>query len=326
MTERPHIVVLDGHTLNPGDLSWDRLEALGHCAIYDRTRPEDVVRRIAKASIVLTNKVVISAESIQQLPNLQYIGVLATGYNVVDVQAACARNIVVTNVPAYGTESVAEMVFAHLLNLCRHVTQHSDSVRRGRWSESNDFCFWDYPLVELSGLTMGIVGLGRIGRVTARLAQAFGMKVIASDIAHPSVHMDDVTLTSLDTIFRESDVISLHCPLTEQNRRFVNRDRLRMMKPTSFLINTSRGPLIDEGALLEALDHGWIAGAGLDVLEQEPPGKDCPLLTARNCFITPHISWATHSARNRLMSIVIENVKAFLSGKPQNVVNTFPDQ
>ncbi len=314
------IVVLDGHTLNPGDLDWDALEALGSCEIYDRTPPDQVVSRAQGAEIVLTNKTMLSRESIERLPQLRYIGVLATGYNVVDVEAAQRRGICVTNVPAYGTPSVAQMVFAHVLNLTQHVAEHAQSVRAGDWSRGEDFCYWNFPLMELAGLTMGIIGFGRIGRETAKLARDFGMKVIYQDVSPAPVPPSEARPVDLDTLFRDSDVVSLHCPLTPANRGFVNKPRLEMMKPSAFLINTSRGPLVDEPALAEALHAGRIAGAGLDVLCEEPPRADNPLLSARNCYITPHIAWATRSARQRLMEIAISNVRAFVEGNPQNVV------
>jgi glycerate dehydrogenase len=316
-----HIVVLDGYTLNPGDLSWQSLEALGTCAIYDRTPPDQVGWRAADADIVLVNKVVLSRQVIGQLPRLKYIGVLATGYNIVDVQAARERNIPVTNVPTYSTLSVAQMVLAHLLNLTLHVGHHARTVAEGRWSASSDFCYWDYPLVELAGLTMGIVGLGRIGRATSALARAFGMRVLAYDVVAPAAVVEGVEFVDLDGLFRASDVVSLHCPLTGETRHLVNAERLALMKPSAVLINTSRGPLVDEPALAAALGAGRIAGAGLDVLSSEPPEPDNPLLRARNCYITPHIAWATKAARERLLAAVVENVAAFLAGRPQNVVN-----
>ena len=315
------IVVLDGYTLNPGDLSWATLEALGDCTIYNRTSPGNILKRSQEAEIVLINKVVLSAGDIAHIPGLKYIGLLATGYDVVDVGAANRLGIYVTNVPTYGTESVAQMVFAHLLNLCHHVAGHNDRVRQGAWSRSEDFCFWDHPLIELAGLTMGIVGLGRIGLATARIATAFGMNVIASDITTLPSCPDYVQMVDLNTLFRQSDVISLHCPLTRDNHHLVNRKRIQRMKSTAFLINTSRGPLVDEQALVEALDNNALAGAGLDVLEKEPPDPACPLFTVRNCFITPHIAWATKSARQRLLSAAIDNVKAFINHSPRNVVN-----
>jgi glycerate dehydrogenase len=315
------IVVLDGHTLNPGNLTWDRLKALGPCDIYDRTEPTSVVERASGAGIVLTNKTVVSGRTIAQLPQLRYIGVLATGYNVVDIEAARRRNICVTNVPAYVTPSVAQMVFARLVHFTQHVGEHSQSVHRGDWSRSPDFCYWNYPLLELAGLTMGIVGLGRIGRQTARLALAFGMTVIYFDLKSDLVVPAELVAVDLDTLFRESEVISLHCPLTSDNKGLVNRRRLELMKPTAFLINTSRGPLIDEAALANALNRGRLAGAGLDVLCEEPPRPDNPLLHATHCTITPHIAWATKAARQRLMDTAVSNVGAFLQGNSQNVVS-----
>ena len=315
------IVVLDGYTVNPGDLTWKDLEALGSSTVYDRTPAELTVARANGAEIVLTNKTVLSADIIGRLEQLQYIGVLATGYNVVDVEAARKRGIPVANVPAYGTESVAQMVFAHLLNLTQHVAHHAETVRAGRWSACPDFCYWDTPLIELQGLTMGIIGLGRIGRAVARLARAFGMKVIAYDVTTPSPLPEGCKMAELDDIFRRADVVSLHCPLTPQTDCLVNKERLASMKPTAFLINTSRGSLIDEQALAEALNDGKIAGAGLDVVATEPPSQDNPLLNAKNCYITPHIAWATRAARKRLLQVSVENIAAFLDGRPQNVVN-----
>jgi len=315
-----NIVVLDGYTLNPGDLSWDRLEALGDCRVYDRTPAEETVERAQDAEIVLTNKVMLGGDEIAALPKMQYIGVLATGYNVVDVEAARERGIPVTNVPTYGTQSVAQMAFAHILNLTQHVAYHAQTVRERRWGASPDFCYWDFPLIELEGQTIGIVGFGRIGRATARLARAFGMRILAHDTS-PANDERGVNFVDLDAIFCESDVISLHCPLTAENEGLVSAERLAMMKKTAFLINTSRGPLVDQEALAEALNSDQIAGAGLDVLSVEPAREDNPLLAAKNCFITPHIAWATRSARERLMNTVIENVRAFVDGKPVNVVN-----
>jgi glycerate dehydrogenase len=315
------IVVLDGYTLNPGDLDWSALEALGDCQVYPRTPPERVVERAQQAEIVLTNKTVLSREVLAQLPSLRYIGVLATGYDVVDIAAARQRGILVTNVPAYATRSVAQMVFAHLLNLTQRVADHAQSVRAGDWTRCPDFCYWNSPLIELAGRTMGLVGFGRIGRETGKLARAFGMNVIFYDIRPAAIPPEEGRAVDLDTLFRESDVISLHCPLTPDTQGLVNRARLGLMKPTAFLINTSRGPLVDEAALADALNAGRIAGAGLDVLRVEPPRPDNPLLTAKNCFITPHIAWATRAARARLLESVVANVRAFLAGQPQNVVN-----
>jgi glycerate dehydrogenase len=315
-----NIVVLDGFTLNPGDLSWGELEALGPSTIYDRTPPAETARRAADAGILLTNKTEVTAVLIQNLPRLKYIGVLATGTNVVDLTAARARGIPVTNVPTYGTKSVAQMTFALLLELAHHVGHHAATVREGCWTRSTDWCYWDHPLVELEGLTLGVVGFGRIGRAVGELGTAFGMKVLAFDTvagsAPPSVRFVD-----LETLFRESDVVSLHCPLTPQTAKLVDACRLSLMKPTAFLINTSRGPLVDEPALAEALNSGRVAGAALDVLAKEPPPADNPLLTAKNSLITPHMAWGTRAARARLMKIAVENVRAFLQGNPKNVVN-----
>jgi len=315
------VVVLDGHALNPGDLSWDSLEALGELKVYDQTSHERVFDRARNAQLVLTNKTLLAKETIESLSELRYIGVMATGCNVVGLEAARRRSITVTNVPEYGTCSVAQMVFAHILNLCQHVGEHGQSVSQGAWARSSDFCYWDFPLIELAGLTIGIVGYGRIGRAVAQLGSAFGMHVLVNDITTPTDLGGNVKSVDLDTVFSRSDIVSLHCPLTPQTENLVNRERLKLMKPSAFLINTSRGPLVDERALAEALDKRCIAGAGLDVLEQEPPAADNPLFAARNCYITPHIAWATASARERLMGIVVENVKAFLGGSPQNIVS-----
>jgi glycerate dehydrogenase len=315
------IVVLDGYTLNPGDLSWDGLQALGPCDIYDRTPPDHVPDRMADAHIVLTNKALVTRAAIEPSAQLQYIGVLATGYNIVDVAAAAERGIPVTNVPTYGTRSVAQHVFAHVLAIAHHIEHHARSVREGRWSASPDFCYWDYPLIELAGKTMGIVGFGRIGRATAVLALAFGMKVVAYDAVPPADLPPGIRAAALEDVFRESDFLSLHCPLTPDTERVVNAERLALMKTTAVLINTGRGPLVDEQALAAALREGRIAAAGLDVLATEPPPRDNPLLRARNCLITPHIAWATKEARARLMQVVVDNVQAFLEGRPQNVVN-----
>lgn len=315
------IVILDGHTLNPGDLSWEALQALGECEVHDVTAPDDIVSRAADAEIVLTNKTVLSAETIARLPTLKYIGVLATGFNVVDVEAARERGIPVTNVPTYGTASVAQMVFAHLLNLTQHVAEHARTVRDGRWSKSDHFCYWDYPMIELSGKTMGIIGFGRIGQATSQLALAFGMNVVVHDLVVSPDALAGVRHADVDSVFRNSDVVSLHCPLTDETDRLVNTNRLKLMKPTAFLINTSRGPLVDEQALADALNEGRIAGAGLDVLTIEPPVESNPLPRAKNCYVTPHIAWATHSARSRLLDTVVGNLQAFLSAEPTNVVN-----
>nr|VFK55929.1 MAG: glycerate dehydrogenase [Candidatus Kentron sp. TUN]VFK62088.1 MAG: glycerate dehydrogenase [Candidatus Kentron sp. TUN]VFK64910.1 MAG: glycerate dehydrogenase [Candidatus Kentron sp. TUN] len=315
------IVVLDGYTLNPGDLSWTDLQSLGDCDIYARTTIDETIHRARDAAIILTNKTILNRDIITQLPHLKYIGVLATGYNVVDTEAAARHKIPVTNVPEYGTKSVSQMVFAHVLNFCNRVTPHSESVHRGNWSRSEDFCFQEYPLIELFGKTMGVVGLGRIGMAVATNAIAFGMDVLAYNPSTPAHTQTDIVLTDLETVFRKSDIVTLHCPLSEHNRGFVNAELIGKMKPSAFLINTSRGPLIDEDALADALNKERLAGAGLDVLAKEPPTPDCPLLTAKNCFITPHIAWATHAARARLMKAVIDNLKGFLRGEELNVVN-----
>jgi len=315
------IVVLDGHTLNPGDLSWEGLEALGETVIYDRTPEDQVVARARGAQVVLVNKVSLSRETLDQLPDLRFIGVLATGYNIVDVEAAAERGIPVCNVPTYGTQSVAQMAFAHILNLTQHVAHHAETVKAGRWAESDDWCYWDFPLIELMGLTLGVVGYGRIGRQSAAIGKALGMRVIAHDAYVEDSGDADIAMVGLETLLRESDVVTLHCPLTPETDKLMNAERLALMKPTAFLVNTSRGPLVDEPALAQALNEGCIAGAGLDVLGVEPALPDNPLLTAKNCYITPHIAWATASARRRLMGTAVENVRAFTQGRLQNVVN-----
>ena len=315
-----NIIVLDGYTLNPGDLSWDELKALGDCEVYDRLEPNEVVRFASRCELVLTNKTELTREHLRQLPRLKYIGVLATGTNIVDLDAARELGIPVTNVPTYGTRSVAQTTIALLLELTQNVGHHSRTVREGRWTQCRDFCYWDRPLIELDGLTMGCVGFGRIGSAVGELAAALGMKVL---VCQPSARSlpPPVRKVGLEALFRESDVVSLHCPLTAETRNLVNAERLSWMKPTAFLLNTSRGPLIDEQALAAALNSGRLAGAGLDVLSVEPPPADNPLLSAKNCFITPHLAWATRAARSRLMQTAVANVRAFLDGKPQNVVN-----
>ncbi len=316
-----HIVVLDGHTLNPGDLSWDELQALAPCDIYARTTPAQLQARAKYADLLITNKAPLRREQIVELPKLKYIGVTATGYNIVDVAAAGERGMVVTNVPTYGTRSVAQMTFALLLELTQHVGHHSRRVAEGAWSGSVDWCFWERPLIELEGLTLGLVGFGRIGRAVAELALAFGMKVQVVTRTPPAALLPGVRSSSLDELLRTSDVVSLHCPLTPATEKLVNAERLALMKPTAFLLNTSRGPLIDEVALAEALNGGRLAGAGLDVLSVEPPPASNPLLAAKNCLVTPHLAWATRAARSRLMQVAVENVRAFLAGRPVNVVN-----
>jgi len=316
-----NIVVLDGYTLNPRDLTWNALKRFGPCAIYDRTPPERVMERARDAGILLTNKTVLNRETIRALSNLKYIGVLATGYNVVDVVAAKERGIPVTNVPDYGTHSVAQLTFALLLELTHHVAHHAQTVRDGKWVRSPDFCYWEFPLIELHGLTFGVIGFGKIGRAVARLADAFGMRVLVHNRSRPADLPPQFQFASLDELLSRSDVVSLHCPLTPDNKQFINSQRLAQMKPTAFLLNTSRGPLLDERAVADSLNAGRLAGAGIDVLSVEPPKADNPLLSAKNCVITPHIAWGTRAARSRLMDIAIENIRAFLAGTPRNVVN-----
>jgi glycerate dehydrogenase len=314
-----NIVVLDGHTLNPGDLSWDNLAALGDLTVHDRTSPEAVMERASNAEIIFTNKALLPAETINALPVLEYIGVLATGYNVVEIEAARERDIPVTNIPSYGTASVAQMTMALILELASQPALHSRSVSEGEWSSCPDFCYWEKPLVELDGLTLGLVGYGAIGQAVARLGRAFGMKILVH--TRTAKEEKDTKFVDCETLFREADVVSLHCPLTDDNQSFVNTGMLTTMKPSAFLINTARGPLVDEAALAKALNDGQIAGAATDVLSVEPPLADNPLFGAKNLIITPHIGWATRAARERLMNIAAENLRAFLIGKPQNVVN-----
>ncbi len=314
------IVALDGYAANPGDLSWDELKTLGDCTIYERTAPNELLQRAANAEVLLTNKVAISAETIAALPQLKYIGVLATGYNIVDVNAAKERGIIVTNIPSYSTPSVSQMVFAHILNIAQQVQHHSEEVRNGKWSNSPDFCFWDTPLIELRGKKIGIVGLGHIGYTTARVAIGFGMEVYAYTSKSLLQLPPEIKKLDLDQLFAECDIVTLHCPLTESNREMVNAQRLSLMKQSAILINTGRGQLINEQDLANALNEGKIYAAGLDVLSQEPPRADNPLLSARNCYITPHIAWASTEARERLMNILIENLQAYLGDKPINNV------
>lgn len=314
------IVVLDGYTLNPGDLSWDELKSLGECTIYDRTTPDDVVTRSKDAEIILTNKTAITAGDMASLPHLKYIGVLATGYNVVDISAAKEHRIIVTNIPAYSTASVGQMVFAHILNIAQQVQHHSEEVHKGRWVSNPDFCFWDTPLIELSKKKIGIVGLGQTGSSAARIALGFGMKVCAYTSKSSLQLPPEIQKMELNQLFKECDIVSLHCPLTKESQGMIHAERLSLMKPTAILINTGRGGLINEKDLADALNKGIIYAAGLDVLSTEPPLANNPLLTAKNCYITPHIAWATFSARQRLINILIENIKAYQSGKPVNNV------
>ena len=312
------IIVLDGYGLNPGDLSWDAMSALGDVTVYDRTSPSELLARAEGAEVLITNKTLITADDMAALPALKYIGVLATGYNVVDIEAAKARGVVVTNIPAYSTASVAQMVFAHLLNITQRVGCYADENAKGRWSGSKDFCYWDTNLVELDGKKMGIVGYGNIGKATARIALAFGMEVLAYTSKEQKDLPQGVRKVTLDELFAESDVVSLHCPLTPDTKELVNANRLKTMKPSAILINTGRGPLVNEQDLADALNEGRIAGAGLDVLSVEPSVAGNPLLSAKNCFITPHIAWATKEARTRLMDIAIHNLRSYQEG---NIIN-----
>lgn len=317
------IVVLDGFTLNPGDLTWEGLHPFGEVIIYDRTPADQVVERAWGAEVVFTNKTPLGEDIINQLPDLKFIGVLATGYNVVHTEAAKARGILVTNVPGYGTTSVVQMTFALLLELCQHVQHHSDVVKDGKWSRSADFCFWDYPLVELAGKTMGIIGFGHIGQQVGDVATALGMQLIGNSRHRTDQsHRRNFKWAEIPELLQQSDVVSIHCPLLPETKGLINKDSLKTMKRSAFLLNTSRGPIVVEEDLAEALNQGVIAGAGLDVLSVEPPPRDNPLFRAKNCLITPHIAWATREARARLLDIAIRNLAAFIKGEPVNVVNT----
>ncbi|MET3697003.1 glycerate dehydrogenase [Bacillus oleivorans] len=320
------MVVLDGYTTNPGDLTWEGFEKYGQLTVYDRTtfnKDEEfkILKNIGDSEIVFTNKTPITKNILDHVSNLKYIGVLATGYNVVDIKAAMENGIVVTNIPNYGTQTVAQMTFALLLELCNRVGTHHEEVKRGAWSKSLDWCFWNYPLVELSGKTIGIIGYGRIGQAVGKIAQAFGMKVLAFNRSKNSLlENESVKYVKLDRLFQESDVISLHCPLTEETKEIINSNTISKMKETVMIINTARGPLIDEVALAVALNKGRIAGAALDVVAIEPINNDNPLLTARNSIVTPHISWASKEARKRLMDIALTNLESFLNKEPVNVI------
>ena len=315
------IVVLDGYTMNPGDLSWETLQSLGDCTLHDRTAPEEVAERCAGAEALITNKVVLSGELIRSLPNLKYIGVTATGFNVVDLEAARGHRIPVTNVPAYSTDSVVQMVFALLLQLTQQVSLHNQQVQEGAWANCSDFSFTVAPLAELSGKTLGLVGYGNIGRRVADVGRAFGMQVLVQTRSPEKYTNEPVVLTDLDNLFAESDVVSLHCPLTAETENLVDEERLMQMKPTAYLINTGRGPLLDEAAVADALNSDRLAGVGVDVLSAEPPRDSSPLIGAKNCLVTPHIAWATLEARQRLMRVAVDNVRAFQAGREQNVVN-----
>jgi glycerate dehydrogenase len=316
------IVILEGHASNPGDLSYEPLKALGDVTIYDRTPKHKVIEYSKDAEILLINKTVLGKEELEKLPKLKYIGVLATGYNVVDLAAAKNLGIIVTNIPNYSTKSVAQMTFALLLELCNHVQEHSEAVKNGDWSNSKDFCFWNHPLMELDGKTLGIIGFGTIGKKVSEIATALGMKVIAnSRTITDETDRKNFKWVSLDELFREADVVSLHCPLFPETKGIINKENLSKMKSSAFLINTSRGPLIVEEDLAYALNNNIIAGAALDVLSAEPPAINNPLFTSQNCIITPHIAWATKEARQRLLNIAVENIKAFIKGEVVNVVN-----
>lgn len=315
------IVELDGYAANPGDLSWEPLKQLGELRLYDRTPPELVVERAKEADAILINKISIDEKILAQLPRLRYIGVLATGYNAVDVEAAARRGIVVTNIPAYSTDSVAQMVFAHILNITNRTAHYARQAREGRWSSNPDFCYWDTPLIELSGKTLGIVGFGNIGKSVAAIARQFGMDVFAFTSKNSTDLPEGVQKTTLEGLFATSDILSLHCPLTPQTKHLINAEALAKMKQGSILINTGRGPLVEEQAVADALASGHLFAYGADVMADEPPNADNPLFQQPNAFITPHIAWATFEARQRLMDICVANLRAFIEGKPQNVVN-----
>lgn len=310
------ICILDGYSLNPGDLDWSPVERLGDVTLFDRTPADKIVERAADADIVLTNKVPFSADTLRQLPRLRFICVLATGYNIIDTEAAARQGVVVANIPAYSTMSVAQMAFAHILNITNHVASYAREVADGKWTNCPDFCFWDSALTELAGKTMGIVGLGNTGMATARIAVAMGMKVVALTSKSADTLPEGITPAPLDDVLASADVVSLHCPLTPSTRHLINAASITKMKPSAILINTGRGPLVDEQAVADALNGGRLAAFGADVLSQEPPRGDNPLLSARNCFLTPHIAWATLEARTRLMSTATENVRQFIAGKP----------
>ena len=319
---RMKIVVLDGYTLNPGDISWEGMEALGEVTVYDRTKPEEVVERIGDAEVVYTNKTPITRDTLDQCGNIRFIGVLATGYNIIDIEAAKEKGIPVSNIPTYGTAAVSQFAIALLLELCHHIGEHSDAVKNGEWTSNPDWCFWKYPLVELAGKTMGIVGFGRIGQDTGKIAQALGMKVLAFDAyKRPELESETCRYADLDTLLAESDVISLHCPLFPDTEGIINKDTIAMMKTGVMIINDSRGPLIVEEDLRDALNSGKVAGAALDVVSTEPIKMDNPLLSAKNVILTPHIAWAPKESRQRLMDIAVENLQCFVDGAPQNVVN-----
>lgn len=318
----PNIVILDGYTENPGDLSWAGLAAFGDLTVYDRTSAELVSERIANADIVYTNKTPVTRENMLACKGLKMISVLATGYNIVDITAANELNIPVTNIPTYGTAAVGQFAIALLLEICHHIGHHSSEVKKGRWASNPDWCFWDYPLIELAGKTMGIIGYGRIGQTTGRIAQSLGMKVLAHDsFINKELENENCKYSDIETIWKESDVISLHCPLFPETQGIINKCSISKMKDGAIIINNSRGQLIVEQDLADALNSGKIYAAGLDVVSAEPPKPDNPLLGAKNCIMTPHISWAPKESRQRLMDIAVENLRAFLDGCPINIVN-----
>jgi glycerate dehydrogenase len=316
------IVILDGYTLNPGDLTWDGLKQLGEVTVYDRTPADQVVERAEGADVIFTNKTPVNAAALNSLPDLKYIGILATGYNIIDTEVAKQKGIIVSNVPGYSTPSVVQLTFGLLLELCLHMQRHSDAVSAGRWASSVDFCFWDYPLTELSGKTIGIIGFGNIGRQVGDVATAFGMNIIGTSRHHTDQsHRSNFKWAEIPELLEQADVVSIHCPLSPETKGLINKESLQRMKSTAFLLNTSRGPVVVEEDLAQALNNGVIAGAGIDVLSVEPPAKDNPLFSAKNCIITPHIAWATKEARSRLMEITVSNLMAYKNGNPVNVVN-----
>ncbi len=315
------IVELDGYGVNPGDLSWDAISKLGEFKLYDRTSQEDVVSRAKDAEVILINKVNITDEIMAQLPKLKYIGVLATGYNVVDIEAASRRGVLVSNIPAYSTDSVAQMTFAHILNMVNRVEHYADLNRKGRWSNNPDFCYWDTPLMEISGKTIGVLGLGSIGSKVARIAQDFGMDVYAFTSKSSSELPAGIQKTTIDGLLSVSDILTLHCPLTSETRELINKESLKKMKHGALLINTGRGQLVNEQDVAEALNSGQLGGYGADVMCEEPPLADNPLFAQPNAFITPHVAWATIEARTRLMNILEENLKSYIDGSPKNIVN-----
>jgi len=319
------IVVLDGYTLNPGDLNWDGIRQYGDLTVHDRTgfSPDNVIKTIGDADIVFTNKTPLPKSVLERSPSVKYIGVLATGYNIVDTIAAKELGIIVTNIPTYGTSAVAQFTFALLLELCHHAGYHSEAVKNGEWTKSADFCFWNYPLIELAGKNMGLIGFGRIGQATAKIAQAFGLNVLAFDsYQNPTLVSNTCRYVSLDELLKNSEIISLHCPLSDSTKGIINKNTISKMKDGVMIINTSRGPLVDEQDLCDALNSGKVAGAAVDVVSAEPIAATNPLLMAKNCIITPHIAWAPKESRTRLMKIAVENLAAFAAGNPVNIVNT----